>query len=172
MNRTELNTSIVIHPTSLHTIQQCLRSFVRSFVRPSVRLSVHDIHHNAIFNSIPAVRLEPCPIKILVKVSYFPPEIYVRENRSPLINLRSPGFKYDSSPRRSAQPFFAILTIPFRCFCHKVKLASIPNNEKQGERDKERKDSPFPLGATFNPTHSKWNHSLGQPSPSQATISP
>lgn len=40
-------------------------------------------------------------------------------------------------------------------------------------RKKGRKgNSPFPLGATFNPTHPRWNHSLGQPSPSHATISP
>lgn len=30
----------------------------------------------------------------------------------------------------------------------------------------------FEPGATFNPTHARWNHSLSQPSASHATISP
>lgn len=36
----------------------------------------------------------------------------------------------------------------------------------------ENENSPFPLGATFNPTQSKWNHSFAHPSASHATISP
>lgn len=33
-------------------------------------------------------------------------------------------------------------------------------------------DLPLPFGATFKPTHSRWNHSRLHPSASQATISP
>src|SRR5690242_1910073 len=38
-----------------------------------------------------------------------------------------------------------------------------PNpNPKEAQKKEDKKiNSPFPLGATFNPTHSKWNHSLG-----------
>lgn len=52
---------------------------------------------------------------------------------------------------------------------HKLRIEMQGHVNKKSTRDE---NSPFPFGATFNPTHSRWNHSLGHPSPSQATISP
>lgn len=67
-----------------------------------------------------------------------------------------------------AEPLFAVLAVPFRCT---VGLAA-RSNHLLGRAGNKGVDLPLPLGATFKPTHSRWNHSRLHPSASQATISP